>query len=249
MTADLRAIAYAPALVPSPLGRYRPPVHREVREGVVLVRALPPETGPNFAVALGPAPSPERVLALAADFFAGTSGGYELSVDAGYWRDAHEMLLARGFRLEEEEPGLVLAPIPATIPTPPPELEVRPVTDEAALEDFFTVAETPRRIVPSLACATDPAVGLLVGYVDGRPTATARMALVGGTTDITGVVTAPAYRRRGYGTAMTWAAVREGAARGAASATLTATEMGYPVYVRMGFVPVCTFRAYASPGT
>ena len=25
---------------------------------------------------------------------------------------------------------------------------------------------------------------------------------------------------------------------------LTATEMGYPVYVKMGFVPVCTLRTY-----
>jgi len=29
--------------------------------------------------------------------------------------------------------------------------------------------------------------------------------------------------------------------------TLTATEMGYPVYLRMGFVPVCRYRTYVPP--
>ncbi|HET8631928.1 MAG TPA: hypothetical protein VFL91_31265 [Thermomicrobiales bacterium] len=38
------------------------------------------------------------------------------------------------------------------------------------------------------------------------------------------------------------------AARGCRAATLTASEMGYPVYVRMGFAPVGTFRTYLRPG-
>jgi hypothetical protein len=29
--------------------------------------------------------------------------------------------------------------------------------------------------------------------------------------------------------------------------TLTASEMGYPVYLRMGFVPVCRYRTYLPP--
>jgi hypothetical protein len=29
--------------------------------------------------------------------------------------------------------------------------------------------------------------------------------------------------------------------------TLTASAMGYPVYVAMGFVPVCTIRTYLPP--
>jgi hypothetical protein len=31
------------------------------------------------------------------------------------------------------------------------------------------------------------------------------------------------------------------------SMTLTASAMGYSVYVRLGFVPVCTYRNYAPP--
>ena len=43
---------------------------------------------------------------------------------------------------------------------------------------------------------------------------------------------------------MTWAVLAEGARRGCVSAMLTATPMGYPVYVRMGFQPVVVFRTY-----
>jgi len=51
-------------------------------------------------------------------------------------------------------------------------------------------------------------------------------------------------RRRGYGAAMTWAAIAEGVKRGCTAAALRATEMGESVYAAMGFVDVCTFRTY-----
>jgi GNAT superfamily N-acetyltransferase len=62
--------------------------------------------------------------------------------------------------------------------------------------------------------------------------------------DLMGVVTRPARRRRGYGTAMTWAAVSAAQGMGCRAFVLTATDMGYPVYVKMGFAPVCTLRTY-----
>jgi hypothetical protein len=43
---------------------------------------------------------------------------------------------------------------------------------------------------------------------------------------------------------MTWAVLAEGAQRGCVSAILTATTMGYQVYVRMGFEPVAVYRTY-----
>jgi GNAT superfamily N-acetyltransferase len=63
-----------------------------------------------------------------------------------------------------------------------------------------------------------------------------------------GVVAAPEHRRHGFGAAMTWAAVNEGVRRGCTAMMLTTATMGYPVYLRMGFVPVCTYRTYLPPG-
>jgi ribosomal protein S18 acetylase RimI-like enzyme len=247
MSDTLRAIAATPVLHEGPLAKYHPPVHRTVQEGVILVRAVPPAAGPNFVSALGATPAPERVLTLAETFFAGSTEPYELEVDAEYWRDAEGLLTARGFEFADEEPGMVLSPLPTQFPQPPAELVIQRVEDEPTLAAFWSISEGARGRILSVACATDPAVALLVGFVGDRPVATARLVVVRGVADITGVVTEPDYRRRGYGTAMTWAAVREAAARGATAATLTATAMGYPVYLRMGFLHVCTYRTYISP--
>ena len=62
-----------------------------------------------------------------------------------------------------------------------------------------------------------------------------------------GVVTHPEFRRRGYGTALTWAAIAAARAMGARAALLGATPLGYPVYLKMGFTPICTMRTYEPP--
>jgi GNAT superfamily N-acetyltransferase len=191
---------------------------------------------------LGPARL-DAALGLADEFF-GRAPGYSIIVDAEVVGAAVEdELLARGWRLAEEEPGLVLAPLGA-VPPAPPDLAIRLVVDAVGFADFLHVSETPAVVLPSLAAGLDPAVALLVGYVDGRAVASARLVCLGPIAEITGIVTVPPARRRGYGTALTWAAIAAARQRGCTAATLTASAMGYPVYLRMGFHPVGLFRTY-----
>jgi predicted acetyltransferase len=100
-----------------------------------------------------------------------------------------------------------------------------------------------------MACALDPEVALLVGYVDGKPVSSAFVYAVGPIAGITGVATVPAYRRRGLATALTWEALREGVARGCMCATLGALGASYDLYRKMGFIHVCNHRAYAAPSS
>jgi ribosomal protein S18 acetylase RimI-like enzyme len=247
MTDSLRAIVHASVLAPSPLAKYRPaPGRHAVHGDVALTAAGLPGPDFNYVAVVGPTP-PVRVFALA-DAFYGDPQGYSVVVEVEAARPLDEELQTRGWRLDEEEPALALASLTAAPPPPPDGLAIRPVTDEAGLEDFLAVSETGRRHVPSLAAALDPDVGIFVGYRDGRAVATSRLSRLGDVAEIMGVVTDPAHRRRGYGTALTWAAVAEAAARGCRAVTLTASEMGYPVYICMGFMPVCTFRTYLPPG-
>lgn len=58
------------------------------------------------------------------------------------------------------------------------------------------------------------------------------------------VATAADYRRRGLGAALTAAAVLHGAERGARLATLQATPLGRPLYLRLGFAPVAAYRIF-----
>lgn len=241
---DVRSLVRAPLLVPSPLQRYRPePGRHIVHDDLVLAASGDPGPEGNVAFVLGPVP-PGRVFALAAAFFDAT--GYAVVVESETAQRMDDAVQALGWRLDEEEPALVLAPIPI-IPRPPSGLTIRPVTTNVGFADFMALSQTGRRWIPSLDAAMDPAVALLVGYDGETPVATARIARYGDVGDINGVVTLPAYRRRGIGTAMTWAAVAAGAQRGCTAITLSATAMGYPVYVRMGFVPVCTYRTYLPP--
>ncbi len=167
-------------------------------------------------------------------------------IEAGVAPAVEATLLAQEWSLDEEEPALVLLETPP-IPPPPAELTIRMVRDEATLADFYELSKSVPRYVPSLAAATDPDVALFVGYCDGQAVATSRMACLGGVAEITGVSTLPEYRKRGFGTAMTWATIAEAAARGCPTTVLNASPLGYPVYRRMGYVPVGTYRTYLPP--
>lgn len=231
---------------PIPLTRYRPdPPRRAVHDDVLLLALGDGADDFREVIVLGPT-SPERVFVLAADFF-GAGTRYGVVVDAETAAPMEAALRAGGWRLDAEEPALVMTPLPAAVPPPPPGLDIRLVTDEAGLADFRAVSGTGTQWVPSLAAAIDPGVGLFVGYAQAQPVATSRFTVQDGVADINGVVTVPEARRRGYGTALTWACIAEGRDRGCTAADLTATEMGYPVYIKMGFVPVCTFRTYLLP--
>lgn len=243
MPVDHRALLHTPLLVPSPLQRYRPGPSRHAMHGdLILTAGGGPGPDFNSAIVLGPMP-PEQVFALADAFFAPTE--YAITVEAEFAQPTEDALRARGWRLDEEEPALLLSPIPA--PPPPAGLTIRPVTTEAALADFLALSRTARHWIPSLDAARDPAVALLVGYHHGEPVATSRVTCHDAVGEIMGVVTAPEARGRGFGTAMTWGAIAAGVRRGCVAMTLTASEMGYPVYLRMGFVPVCTYRTFLPP--
>ena len=246
MNEELRAIVHTALLTPSPLARYRPTQgRRELHGDVMLFGVGPVGESTGQVLVLGPS-APERVFALATAFY-GEGASYSVAVEVESAGRMDAALQAAGWRMDEEEPALVLPQLPAAVPSPPPGLEVRPVADEQGLADFRAIARTPESVVPSLAAALDPGVGLFVCYVDGRPVGTARFTCAGGVADITGVVTVPEERRKGFGTALTWAAIAESGRRGCTAATLTATEMGYPVYLKMGFIPVCTYRTYVPP--
>lgn len=247
---DVLARTFPPWLRHQKRGRFT------LTEGVAL-RATD-MAGPsfNFAAVLGPAPSLNRVLEIADAFFAGQEGGYGVLVEGDAGHPVEAELKARGWTVFEDEPALVLPAIPPSSP-PLPGFQVRPVVDEAVrrafmavcAEAFNTPAETMEQLAPSLVCMTDPDIAFLVGSCEDLPVATAMMSRSGRAVEIAGVATLPSHRRRGLGTAITAAALQEGAARGCTTAVLRSGPMSFALYQRMGFLPVCRHRTYAPPGT
>jgi GNAT superfamily N-acetyltransferase len=80
-----------------------------------------------------------------------------------------------------------------------------------------------------------PGVRCYLGEVDGQPVTTGLGVTLGFYVGISDIATLPAHRRRGYGAAVTARAVADGLAAGATWAWLQSSELGYPVYERLGF--------------
>jgi ribosomal protein S18 acetylase RimI-like enzyme len=83
-----------------------------------------------------------------------------------------------------------------------------------------------------------------LGLLDGKPVAVSSLVMAGGYAGIYAVATLADARRRGIGAAMTAHAMAEGRAQGADQAVLQATEMGKPVYERLGYRTVLEYALY-----
>jgi hypothetical protein len=123
-------------------------------------------------------------------------------------------------------PGMVLEPVPEPIPAGPQELRLAVVADSATLEDWYAAAgEGMRGVIPP-GFAFDAAVRLVVGSVESRPVCNSIVVRSEHAHGIYAVGTVDDARRRGYGAAVTWAAI---AAR---------------VYRAMGFGEICRYLIY-----
>jgi GNAT superfamily N-acetyltransferase len=76
----------------------------------------------------------------------------------------------------------------------------------------------------------------------GALVATSLVVATGAVAGIYWVATQEEHRGRGFGAAITWAAVAGGRALGCRVASLQASKAGQPVYARMGFAHVLDYE-------
>jgi hypothetical protein len=87
-----------------------------------------------------------------------------------------------------------------------------------------------------------PGVRLYSGLVEGVVVATSMVFATGEVAGIYWVATLEEQRARGYGAALTWAAVAGGRELGCEIASLQASKIGFPVYAHMGFEHVLDYE-------
>jgi ribosomal protein S18 acetylase RimI-like enzyme len=92
-----------------------------------------------------------------------------------------------------------------------------------------------------------PNVRMYAGLVAGSVTATSLLVTTGPVAGIYWVATLEAARRRGFGEALTWAAVAGGQRAGCSVASLQASALGQPVYARVGFAHVLDYEHLLAP--
>ncbi len=155
-------------------------------------------------------------------------------------------LAPHGFTLIGHPPFMVRAAgAPAAIPSPDG-LTIERVTEAGELADFEqTVIEAypggPAGSLFSAGILDVPGVALWVGRLDDRVVATA-VGHHGGAVNGVEIISARSeVRGRGVGEAVTWAATL---ARPELPAALFASDIGRPIYARMGFLPVLRFTLW-----
>ena len=165
-----------------------------------------------------------------------------------WWRALDLTLL--GFELAwNTAPYLVLPPGVYPPVAGPPELVVEQVRTPEALEEFEEVSfqgfehsgghKPGRWHAPS--SLDDPDMRYFIGRVRGQAVSTSIAVISDGVAGIFGVATKPEYRRRGYGTAMTWVALRSAADL---PAVLGPSDAAEPLYHMMGFRDFHEFRLW-----
>jgi GNAT superfamily N-acetyltransferase len=147
---------------------------------------------------------------------------------------------------ERRYPGMVLAPMP-DVPRPAPGITLRDVTDQGSLEEhrgiLIAAGAEPwdvGRLLPDRVL-TDPDVALTTVLLDADPVGYSLAIRSGDVSGVYNVATLPSGRRRGVGTAATWAAVAAGRRWGCRMAVLQSSEMGQSIYEAMGFRTVVRY--------
>jgi hypothetical protein len=153
----------------------------------------------------------------------------------------------------EDYPAMVLTPMPAALDFPAG-FEVARVTNPAEFDVHLRTAAVIAGIDPDLnatwlgpGIVDDPAAALFVGYAEGTPIATSMSIHTAHVNGIYNVGVSEAARRRGYGWAMTLAAIMAGVQAGCTIATLQSSPMGYPLYAAHGFRTLFNYRRFRCP--
>ena len=204
-------------------------------------------------------PTPERIDAAVAELHAlrqrhGVPIGW-LICPSSRPTDLGQQLQARGLHYGRDltPMTITLDALPAAEPVSG--LRIERVEDPAAYEAWivaeqrgFEAAANDETGLADIRRAMGIGHGFplhhFLGRLDGVPVATATLLLAGGIGGIYDVSTVPEARRRGIGTAMTLAALQEARRLGYEITLLQPSDMGRPLYERIGFRQRCTCPVY-----
>ena len=149
-----------------------------------------------------------------------------------------------------EQPGMAMGSLDE-LPSPDSVANIAAVTGPEDRDDFSTVTASAFGMPPDVVAQVDQAalaaddMRPFLGRVDGRPAASGLLVQSGDVAGLYWIGVVEEFRRQGIGEAMSWAVLRAGREAGCHVGVLQSSEMGYPLYERMGFEPVVTYHQFA----
>ena len=164
--------------------------------------------------------------------------------------DGELVRVARGIGLQEVTdaswPAMVRTALPARVALPSG-LEVQRVSAAAGFEEHLGASGGDPRVTltwKGRGLLTDGRWMLFVGRADGTPVSKAMAFVEAGVIGIYHVSTRAESRRRGYGSAITAAALAAGKRVGCAAAVLQSSAMARRMYEAQGFRVLFRYRAF-----
>ena len=167
--------------------------------------------------------------------------GVNSRFDLRSWADAEFIAAAAraGYHHWWTEPALLLDSIPERFGYPAgfETRLLRTASDAAAYSRLDSEEHDDQAFQTSMAKTAMgmPGCQLLLGISEGVPVARSMTVTTGAMVGVHNVYVPPARRGRGFGAAISAAAVMAGRDAGATAACLEATELGLPVYLKLGF--------------
>lgn len=171
---------------------------------------------------------------------------FELTVIGDWAPSVLEAAEEAGLEPVMENPGMILAPLPAEEPGSAPEgLSVKRVRNADELIEYNDVVASGFGMERAATAAFDDAASLealdierYTGYVGHTAVVTGMRVSALRIASVFNVVTLPEFRKRGYGDWMTRLCAHEGAAEGCVASFLESTVSGYSLYLRVGYAHV-----------
>lgn len=147
-------------------------------------------------------------------------------------------------------PGMVLDSLDG-IPEPADSVAINAVTTSDEMDAFAEVTaaafDMPLAVAQQLSppnVVSDPAMAAFLARTDGEPVGCGLLIRSDDVAGVYNIGVVPDYRRRGIGEELTWAVLRAGRDAGCSLGALQSSEMGYPVYARMGFETVVDYHRF-----
>lgn len=189
--------------------------------------------------------APDRVLAMAKEFFGARGRGYTVLVRGGRDQDLAQVLQTDGRTPVADSPCMLLEQ-PVAAPPVPAGLRIESFCSEGQVRDAVQInaeayealklpAQETRVFFGRPAELLSSRVAGFVAYRDEVPVATALTLFSGEGAGVYWVGTVSQARRTGLGEFCTRLASNAGFARGARVVTLQASPYGEPIYRRMGY--------------
>jgi len=213
---------------------------------------LQPTEGWNEVCVIEQPKDPKEIVKLAHEHFVHRSPRWRLLCPQEWEPTMGPACTMAGLTPAPAEPVMVL-PSSRWHPAPRlPGVDCRRVEDWSALQIFNETMDRAHELRQTEFWLSRPLLGtpnlhLMIALLDDEPVAAGVGYAAEGVIDLGGIATVPNRRRRGIATTVTWELILSGGQSGGHAAYLCASEMGFRVYLKMGFRHVQNMMVWTSP--